>query len=258
MIYLITKYLKFLVKSSNEHGVHSPFVYDLITKCFYKKTDPILVKLFSKIKQQLLDNKKLIKVTDFGAGSKIFKNNDRQVSKIAKIAGLSNKKAKLLIRLIQYFKPDNLLEIGTSLGLGTSAIKIGNNKTNITTLEGCPETSKVADHLFSNNNYKDIQIITGDFKETLPLAIKNQEFDCIYFDGNHTKKDTLHYFNTCLDTVTNNSVWIFDDIYWSDEMKEAWTEIKNHKKVTVTVDVFYWGIVFFRKEQEKEHFKIRV
>ncbi|WP_166386313.1 MULTISPECIES: O-methyltransferase [unclassified Polaribacter] len=258
MIYLLKEYLRFLVKSSNQHGVHSPFVYDLVTTCFYKKTDPKLFKLFSKTKQQLLDNKSLIKVTDFGAGSKIFKNNERQVSKIAKIAGLSNKKAKLLIRIIQYFEPKNVLEIGTSIGLGTSAVKIGNKETAILSLEGCPETSKVANKLFSKNNYKDIQIITGDFKNTLPEAIKNQQFDCIYFDGNHTKKDTLHYFNTCLDTVTNNSVWIFDDIYWSDEMKEAWTEIKNHNKVKVTVDVFYWGIVFFRKEQEKEHFKIRV
>jgi len=258
MIYLLKEYLKFLVKSSNQHGVHSPFVYDLVTKCFYKKTDSTLVESFTKTKQHLLDNKSLIKVTDFGAGSKVFKNNERQVSKIAKIAGSSNKKAKLLIRLIQYLKPTNVLEIGTSLGIGTSAIKTGYKESVIITLEGCPETSKVADNLFSKNNYKDIQIITGDFKKTLPTAIKNQQFDCIYFDGNHTKKDTLHYFNTCLETINNNTVWIFDDIYWSNEMKEAWTEIKNHPKVKVTVDVFYWGIVFFRKEQEKEHFKIRV
>ncbi|PQJ73403.1 O-methyltransferase [Polaribacter butkevichii] len=258
MTHLITEYLKFLLKSSNQHGVHSPFVYDLVTKCFYKKTDSDCIKLFSKTKQHLLDNKSLIKVTDFGAGSKIFKDNNRQVSKIAKIAGLSNKKAKLLIRVIEYFKPKTILEIGTSLGLGTSAIKIGNKESTITTLEGCSETSKVANHLFFTNNFNNIKIITGDFKETLPLAIKNQKIDCIYFDGNHTKKDTLHYFETCLNTAHNNSVWIFDDIYWSDEMKEAWTEIKNHNKVTVTVDVFYWGIVFFRKEQEKEHFKIRV
>ena len=257
MIHLITEYLKFLVKSSNQHGVHSPFVYDLITKCFYKKTTPNLVKLFLKTKQQLLDNKSLIKVTDFGAGSKVFKSNNRQISKIAKIAGLSNSKAKLLIRLINYFKPTSVLEIGTSLGLATTAIKIGHRDSKVTTLEGCPETSNVARNLFSKNNYKDIKVITGDFKETFTFAIEGQKFDCIYFDGNHTKKDTLHYFESCLSTVNNNSFWIFDDIYWSNEMKEAWTEIKNHKKVTVTVDIFHWGIVFFRKEQEKEHFKIR-
>ena len=258
MIHLILEYLKFLSKSSNQHGVHSPFVYNLVTKCFYKKTDISLCKYFSNIKQQLLDNKTIIKVTDFGAGSKIFKTNNREVSKIAKVAGISNKKSKLLIRLVAYFKPTSILEIGTSIGLGTSAIKIGNNESQITTLEGCPETSKIAQELFKKNDFNKINIITGDFKETLPKVTKNQQFDFIYFDGNHNKKATLDYFETCLPTINNNSVWIFDDIYWSKEMKEAWSEIKNHPKVIVTVDVFHWGIVFFRKEQEKEHFKIRV
>ena len=258
MIHLIIEYLKFLTKSSNQHGVHSPFVYNLVTKCFYKKTDVNLWNFFSKTKQQLLDNKTLIKVTDFGAGSKVFKTNKRQVSKIVKVAGISNKKAKLLIRFVNYFKPVHTLEIGTSIGLGTSAIKIGNDKSIITTLEGCPETSIIAQELFNKNNFKNINIITGDFKETLTNVIKNKEYDFIYFDGNHNKKATLDYFEACLSTITNNSVWIFDDIYWSNEMKEAWSEIKKHPKVTVTVDVFYWGIVFFRKEQEKEHFKIRV
>ena len=59
-------------------------------------------------------------------------------------------------------------------------------------------------------------------------------------------------------TITNNSVWIFDDIHWSQEMENAWLTIKNHPKVTVTIDTFQWGIVFFRAEQEKEHFVIRI
>ncbi|KGL63777.1 O-methyltransferase [Polaribacter sp. Hel1_85] len=258
MTHLIIEYLKFLTKASNQHGVHSPFVYNLVTKCFYLKTDAALWKLFTKIKQQLLDNKTIIKVTDFGSGSKVFKTDNREVSKVAKVAGVSSKKAKLLIRLVNYFKPTNILEIGTSLGLATSAIKIGNIESQITTLEGCPETSKIAQELFKKNNFNKINIITGDFIETLPKSIKNQEYDLIYFDGNHNKKATLDYFKTCLPTINNSSVWVFDDIYWSNEMKEAWSEIKNHPKVTVTVDVFHWGIVFFRKEQEKEHFKIRV
>jgi hypothetical protein len=40
-------------------------------------------------------------------------------------------------------------------------------------------------------------------------------------------------------------------------MTEAWETIKKHPQVTVTIDTFYWGIVFFRKAQAKEHFTIR-
>jgi len=255
---IVVEYLKFFLKSSNQYGVHSPFVYNFTTKCLRKKTDPNVWHSFLKIKRQLLENKTTLKVTDFGTGSRIFKSDKRKVSKITKIAGISNKKARLLILLVHYFRPENILEIGTSLGLGTSAIKIGYKNSKMITLEGCPETSKVAFDLFKKNNFIHINIITGNFNETLPDVSKNNNFDFIYFDGNHNKKSTLAYFETCLRTINNNSVWVFDDIYWSKEMKEAWVEIKNHPKVTVTVDIFYWGIVFFRKEQAKEHFKIRV
>lgn len=258
MVKIILNYLNFLSKSSNQHGVHSPFVYNLVTKCFYTKTPATLWNLFINKKQQLLDNKKTIKVTDFGSGSKVFKSNHRKVSEICKVAGISNKKARILIRLIHYFKPNDVLEIGTSVGLATSAIKVANKNATITTLEGCPETSKTASTFFNKNSFTNINTIVGNFSETIPKVTKNQQFDFIYFDGNHTKKSTLHYFETCLKTATNNSIWIFDDIYWSTEMKDAWSEIKKHPQITVTVDIFYFGIVFFRKEQATEHFKIRV
>ena len=80
----------------------------------------------------------------------------------------------------------------------------------------------------------------------------------IYFDGNHQKEATLQYFNQLLKTAHNDSVFIFDDIHWSKEMTEAWETIKNHPKVTVTIDTFFWGFVFFRKEQVKEHFIVRL
>lgn len=257
MLYQQKKYLQFIFKASNQHGIHSPFVYQLVTRCFYKKIAKNSWRTFLNARQYLLDNKKIIKVTDFGSGSKVFKNNERQVSKIVKVAGISSEKAKLLIKTVNYFKPKNILEIGTSLGLGTSAIKIGNDNAAITTLEGCPETSKIAQDLFDENNFNAIDIIQGDFSKTLSKSTENKQFDLIYFDGNHTKQATLNYFEECLKTIHNDSFFIFDDIYWTAEMQEAWSIIKKHPKVTVTVDVFYFGIVFFRKEQVKEHFKIR-
>ena len=257
MLYQQLKYLQFLTKATNQHGVHSPFVYQLITKGFYQKIDKNLKNIFFKIKREMYANKQTIVVEDFGAGSKVFKNTNRQISKIAKIAGISNKKATLLIKIVLYFKPKNVLEIGTSLGLSTAAIKTGNSTAKIITLEGCAETHRVAKEFFAKNNYKNIQRITGNFEKTLP-TIKNNNFDFIYFDGNHTKEATLSYFETCLNSSNNNSIFIFDDIYWSPEMQEAWTIIKAHNAVTVTVDVFYYGLVFFRNEQAKEHFKIRV
>jgi predicted O-methyltransferase YrrM len=216
------------------------------------------IQKINLIRKTLFSNQQLIEVTDFGKGSAVFKSNTRKVSDIAKIAGISTKKTKLLINIVSYFKFESILEIGTSVGLGTSTLCIGNTKANITTLEGCRNTAEVATMLFKQFQLKTVRLEIGNFNETLPKVLNEEFFDCIYFDGNHQKIPTLQYFDWCVTNVKNNDVFIFDDIYWSAEMKETWEEIKKHPKVVITIDTYYFGIVFFRKEQKKQHFKIRV
>ena len=255
-VFQVVAYIQFLLKSTNEHGVHSPFVFDLITKCFYnKKQLPVYSKL-DQYRDELLNNENHINVTDFGAGSRVFKSNKRKVSAIAKTAGITTKRAKLLTRLTRYFDFKNTLEFGTSLGLASSAIAFGNSKTKITTLEGCPETAAIAQEQFKKHELNNIKAITTDFSSY--LANNTVDYDFVYFDGNHQKKATLEYFNSLIDNTNDYSVFIFDDIHWSKEMEEAWDEIKNHPKVSITIDTFFWGFVFFRTEtKHKEHFIIR-
>lgn len=259
MLHSIKSYITFLWKSKNEHAVHSPFVFSLITKCFYDRKSKPEYSILKNYRNLLLENKNQIEVTDFGAGSKVFKSNTREISKIAKTAGISPKRAKLLFRVVNYFQPDAILEIGTSLGLATSALALGNPKAFVTTLEGCPETANQCQLQLQKFNINTVKSIVTEFS-TYFKTINNQPetINLIYFDGNHSKKATLNYFESLLPTITNDCVWIFDDIHWSTEMEEAWASIKNHPKVKVTIDTFQWGFVFFRKEQEKEHFIIRV
>lgn len=258
MFFKIKAYLIFLLKSTNQHGVHSPFVFDLTTKCLYQKQLQEKFSVFVEYKKSLKRNKSIINVTDFGAGSKVFTSSARPISLIAKYAGVSNKRAALLMQLTNYLKPTKILEIGTSLGLSTAAMKLGAPKAIITSLEGCPETARIAEQQLTDFEFKDINIVIGDFKETLNAVLLNNTFDFIYFDGNHQEKPTIDYFEQCLQAAHNDSVFIFDDIHWSPEMEKAWRYIKEHPKVKVTIDTFQWGLVFFRKEQEKEHFTIRV
>jgi predicted O-methyltransferase YrrM len=259
MVFQIKSYIKFLYHSKNEHGVHSPFVFDLVTQCFYNKKVYPEYAILKKYRDSLLQNKKTIEVLDFGAGSRVFKSNTRQIAKIAKTAGISPKRAALLFRMVRYFQPESILEIGTSLGLATASISLGNTKATITTLEGCANTANECRLQFQKFSLNNVDIINTEFSSYFKSSnFQLSTFDFIYFDGNHSKKATLEYFELLLPTITNNSVWIFDDIHWSQDMEEAWESIRNHVKVTVTIDTFQWGIVFFRKEQEKEHFTIRL
>jgi predicted O-methyltransferase YrrM len=259
MLFQIKSYLNFLWHSTNEHGVHSPFVFNLLTKCFYDKKPKPEYQILTNYRKSLLENKNFIEVTDFGAGSKVFKSNKRQISKIASTAGISPKRAELLFRVTNYFKPQNILEIGTSLGLASSALTLGSKESFLLSLEGCQNTQSVAENLF-NKQFPDFNFdfVNSEFSKFLQEGSANIcSWDLIYFDGNHSKKATLEYFNLLLPTINNDSVWIFDDIHWSPEMEEAWKIIQNHPKVKVTIDTFQWGFVFFRYEQEKEHFVIR-
>ncbi|GGA76628.1 O-methyltransferase [Flavobacterium palustre] len=263
MFFQIKAYLKFLWNSKNEHAVHSPFVFNLITKCFYDKKSKPAYSLLEKYRKTLLENKNTIEVTDFGAGSRVFKSNKRSIAEIAKVAGISVKRARLLYRITDYFQPSTILEIGTSLGLATSALALGSRslgtKATLTTLEGCPNTMAIAKKQLQLFNNPNVKFITSEFKDYLQNCnLKSESYNLIYFDGNHSKEATLDYFELLLPTITNDSVWIFDDIHWSAEMETAWKTIKKHPKVSVTIDTFQWGLVFFRREQPKEHFIIRV
>ena len=266
MFHIIKSYFKFLLNSKNEHGVHSPFVFDLVTRCFYDKTNYYEYENIIDYKKSLIADKTKINVTDFGAGSRVFKTNQREISKIAKVAGISTYRAKLLFRLINYFKPSTFLELGTSLGIATYSASIALKNTKIISVEGCKETS-----LFTSNKFlkcfnleqlENINFINSEFEIFLhdfdKSTFSDTDWNMVYFDGNHSKEATLKYFDILIETTTNKTIWIFDDIHWSKDMEEAWEIIKNHPKVTVTIDTFQWGIVFFRTEQEKEHFVIRI
>lgn len=255
-MFQIIAYIRFLLASTNEHGVHSPFVYDLITRCFYNKAKLPIYKQLACYRNALLTNHHHIKVTDFGAGSRVFKSHKRQISAIAKTAGITKKRARLLARLTRYFQFESVLELGTSLGLASSAIAFANPKVVLTTLEGCPETAGVAMQQFKTHQLDNITAVTTDFSTYLKSYSKTN--DLVYFDGNHQKAATLSYFNHLVDLATNDTVFIFDDIHWSKDMEEAWDIIKSHPKVSITIDTFFWGFVFFRTEtKHKEHFVIR-
>lgn len=256
-MYQFLQYLKFLLSSTNQHGVHSPFVYDLVTKCFYAKTDKDIDSALKAYRKALLSNNEKISVTDFGAGSKRLRTQQRSIQDITKTSGTTLKRAKLLYRLVKYLKPTHVLELGTSLGIATQAMALGHEKTMVTSIEGCPTVSAIANQQLDSFQITNTVLKTGAFETYLP-ELKQQRWDLIFFDGNHQKEATLQYFETLLPTATNDSVFIFDDIYWSKGMTEAWETIKQNPKVTITIDTFFWGLVFFRKEQVKENFKIRV
>lgn len=252
-------YLLHRLRAKNRHGVHSPFVYRLVDKVIYDFAPKKVYPEAEELRKQLIIDNRMITVTDLGAGSHMNNNRQKKIGDIARNALKPPQLAQLLYRLAAEMKPRNIIELGTCLGITTVYLQNAAPNAKVYTLEGCPETAKVATETFKKAGINDTTLLTGNFDDTLPGIINNlTELDFVFVDGNHQKDATLKYFEWCLPKVHENTMLIFDDIYWSEGMKQAWNEIKAHPQVTVTVDLFWIGLVFFRPGQVKEDFLIKI
>lgn len=274
-IVYIYNYFIFKSKAINEHGVHSPFVFDLLMNIIYNRNNYYWYKRIENVREQLLNSKKTIcgirtesivcpKAIDKNnpegnvVHDKKFKTVEKTVAQITKGSSKSAKYSQLMFRLVNHFQPPQIIEIGTSFGINTAYMAAANSKTEIITIEENPEIAEIARQNFKHLKLKNIVQKIGNIDDVLPgILVEYQNLNFVYFDENHCKQNALGYFYSCLEKADEKSVFVFADMYLSSEMKEAWNEIKNNNRVTVTLDLFFICIVFFRKEQVKQHFLIK-
>ena len=249
----------FHASNSKGHGVHSPFVFNFITQVLNDKRFFYCYETIEMVRQQLKNNNTLLTLEDFGAGSRIHTHTQRSISAIASSSLKPKKYSQLLFRMVNYFQPSTILELGTSLGITTAYLACGKADAQVITMEGAKAVAAIAQQNFKSLRLKNIELVTGNFDHTLPGTLEQlSSVDFAFIDGNHRLQPTLHYFNLLLPKVHEYSVLIFDDIHWSSEMEEAWNTIKAHEQVRLTIDLFFIGIVFFRQENKvKQEFAIR-
>ncbi len=255
---LIKNFLAHQISGKNEHSLHSPFVFDIYLKAIKNKGPKI--HDIEKIRKSLLNSNTIIEVQDFGAGSINSGNkNKRSIKSIAGSALSTEKQCQLLFRLVDYMKPKSILELGTSLGISTLYLSKSAPEARIYTIEGCSNIAEVARTNFEQLNVTNIQGRIGNINDALPSLLNELEdsLDMVFFDGNHRKQATLNYFEQCLTKASEETVFVFDDIYWSKGMQEAWELIQNHERVMISIDLFDFGLAFFRTNQPKQHFKLR-
>lgn len=258
---LAFKYLRYWLTAANGkgHGVHSPFVFEFITCVLNDKRRFYAFDGIEKIRTQLLSNHSTIEIQDFGAGSRVAKTNTRKISDIAKGSLKPAKYSLLLFRMIDYYGPSQIMELGTSLGITTAYLASANTNAKVTTFEGSATIAQIARQNHGSLGLANISLLEGNFDDQLPKWLAhNKKVDFAFIDGNHAYKPTIAYFEALLDVVEDHSILVFDDIHWSREMEAAWAQISAHPRVTLSIDLFFIGIVFFRKEfAQKQQVSIR-
>ena len=254
------KYLNYILLSRHRkgHGIHSPFVFNIISNVFRNKIDPEIISVAENLRKKMISDRRTIFVNDLGSGVLSLKNNCRKVSEIARKSSVPAKYGILLSNLASEFGKPMIIEFGTSLGISTVYLAASNRNSSVTTIEGCHATAEIAKQNFADAGLNHIKVIVDSFDHILPeFAISNLKPGLVFIDGNHRKEPVIRYFNLMAELADTNSVIVIDDIYSSKEMAEAWSIIKLHTKVSVSIDIFRMGILFFRGGINHNNYIIR-
>lgn len=252
----VNEYIKYFIKSKGRHGIHSPFVYELLDKCLKIKISEDFSSKINHLQKSLSTNKTLIQIEDAGAGSKKL-TNERTIKSIYKTASCKGVYAKLLFQLSNHYKPKNILELGTSLGIGTIHLAAGNPEAKVTTIDACKKTLEIAEQNFAKLHLDNIEIVNATFEYYLNQ--RNQTiFDLVYIDGHHDGKALKKYLKLLSNFTDENTIFLLDDIRWSEGMFESWNEIISLEEFHLTMDLFRMGIIIRRPQQVKEDFVIKL
>jgi len=253
-------YLRYVIEalSGSGHGVHSPFAFDLVSRVFRNKIDPGVVCCIEKIRRDLLSDNTSIKVKDLGAGSGIMGSDSRKISDLARYSAVPQKYGQLLYRLSSEFGAPSVVEFGTSLGISTMYLASAVTGIPVFTMEGCPETAAIAERNFKKAGLDNITVLKGSFDDSMTqLQERAGTPGLVFIDGDHRREAVLRYFSRMAEIAGADTVIVLDDIYHSEEMGKAWEEIRKHPGVTLSVDVYRMGLVFFREGVTSITYRIR-
>lgn len=257
-LFRLKSFISYLLKAQGIANIHSPFVYEFMLHVLFDKSDYHAYHEIEAIRKKLHQSRQSLLVTDYGAGNIAGLPVRKKISDIVRTAAKPPRDAQLLFRIAHFYQCRNILEIGTSLGISTMYLAASGSHTAVMTMEGSSSVAREARRIFEKEGFANITLIEGHFDDTLTTALSSMgSTDLVFFDGNHRKEATLNYFRQVLPVLHERSVLIFDDIYWSAEMKAAWEEIKSDPKVTLTIDLFRLGIAFLNRRLSKQDFMLR-
>lgn len=240
-------YLRSII-SKRGYGIHSPFAFNLVTNII-NVDDPCYYYCFHKIEKlrSSISRKK----------KQIFRLNNRSTSlgRIAQTSASPTKDGQRLMRLAVHMRARKVIELGTSLGFGTAYLACSNSKASISTIDYEQEIQENAKKHIAKLEIENVTFINDRFSNALPKLLEEfQQVDLIFFDGDHRGKATEDYFNIALPYTHAHSVFIFHDIHWSKDMYKSWLKITQNPQVSISIECYNLGIVFFNPEHQKQHF----
>jgi len=258
-MYQFIAYLKYILRARHRkgHRIHSPFVYDFYTSVI--KPQAHHSSLIENLRKEAWASDQLLDVTDHGSGTRKNLSDRRPLRKIMKQTAVRKRFGFILRNVVSFARPAMIIELGTGLGISTMYMAEAAGEARIISLEACPEIAGKAAGYFSRSGFQQIEVITGRFTDTLPGIMNNIDHPLMVFiDGDHKESSVLDNISVILQVVKEDSVIVLDDIHLSEGMNRAWEKIIEMPGVSLSIDLFRMGILFFRTGMYKQHYVMRL
>ncbi len=237
-------------------GIHSPFVFKLLREVFKDSSPDKALKEVQCWHWSLRGRRDLIETGNYGAGPVSGRGGRRKVRDIVSGTGISPRVGKFLFHLVGYSRCASILELGTGLGISTAYLRNAPSTAEITSVEGSEDKVQFAEEEFNSRSWKPVKFVSMDFDKFLETFHVPKHPFMAFIDGNHLYAPTIRYFQRLSGLCREDSLLVFDDIHWSEEMEQAWNEICLDENVSISIDLFSMGLVFFRKGMHKQHYRI--
>jgi len=255
----LRRFWHFYRKAHTLYDIHSPFVAEFVQEVLEDDRVYYAFPSIAARRKALIDDDARLPIThDYGAGSKITSARQRRIGDLVRTTAISPRTGKLLFRLVRWWQPTTMIELGTSLGLSAMYQAAAAPSVPFHTVEGNPATARFAERQLQQTGLPHITTYTQTFEAFLKdWLAQHPRLDYLYLDGDHTYEGTLQYLQACLPYVHDHSVIVIADIHWSQDMKRAWKAIQDWEAVTASIDLFTVGLLFFRPGiRQRQHFRL--
>lgn len=259
LMYQAWGYFWYIVRARHRrgYGLHSPFLFWFqrhVMAPGYRKT---LRPVRSRIRTLRKDNRLVVCQDDPGAGSSLLKRDKEKLQRIVYRSGVSYKYGKILYAAALEFKPETILELGTSVGISTMYMCEGAPQAHVYTIEACREKLEICRENARYLGHENLHPVQGTFEQELAGLLEQlSSLDMVFIDGDHRKEKILGYFGQIIGHIHDESLVIIDDIHWSGGMTRAWQTLSRHPRVKVSIDLYRMGILFFKRELSPQRFKM--
>jgi predicted O-methyltransferase YrrM len=263
-LFRITSALRWYAGARTRYDVHSPHLVEFLREVYNDDRHYHAFDLIRTVRAYWRRKSGIVKLPPLGAPSKTTRKNERTVSSLVATNAIDDRCGRLLFRLAIWLGAKNILEFGTNAGISTLYLHAADTRARLDTIEGNPDVAALAQETFTKAGtgtglHAHVSLFQNwlDQQPNAQLPTDRSEaLDLFFLDGDHREQPTLGYVNQLLPRTTENSVFVIADIHWSPGMERAWEALKQLPEVTASVDVYHFGLLFFKPGVNKVHLRL--